>query len=521
MRTIGVSIAVPEPWGSRLQDFRVSNGDAQGSSIPTHITLVPPLEVAQDGISAVERHLAEVARTSPAYRIHLRGTGTFRPVSPVVFVNLVEGISQTEQLAHDCRRGPLALDLDYPYHPHVTVAHLLDETRLDRAFEELAGLRLRLHRRRLPPLRPRRRPRVEGHPRLRADGSRHLMPSPLARGKAAFERARSRSPLVDHLVRMQEHYGRVNAGSQAGAVTYFAFLSFFPILALAFVAVGYVARYFPDAQSNLVDALEQVFPGLIGTGKGQITAAVDPAGRRDHRHHRRRHLIYAGLGWLSGMRTALQVVFELPRERRPNFVIGKLRDLLTLAVVGTTLFVSVAVSGVVTRFSTWLLDLAGLDHDLSWTVEVVAVLVAMAATTLMFFVLFKVLARPHTPDRALWQGALLGSVAFEVLKQLSSVLLAATQRSPAFQAFGIALILLVWINYFSRIVMYAAAWAYTSRLAREARAGQTLALPDVRSPTPAAVGEPAARSGPDPRLAFGAGAATALGLVALVRRRRR
>ena len=137
MPTIGVSIAVPEPWGSRLQDFRVTNGDAQGSSIPTHITLVPPLEVAADELSAVEHHLAEVARGSTAYRIHLRGSGTFRPVSPVVFVNLVEGISQTEQLAHDCRRGPLAVVLAYPYHPHVTVAHLVDEDRLDRAFEEL------------------------------------------------------------------------------------------------------------------------------------------------------------------------------------------------------------------------------------------------------------------------------------------------------------------------------------------------------------------------------------------------
>jgi 2'-5' RNA ligase len=136
--TIGVSIAVPEPWGSRLQDFRVTNGDAQGSSIPTHVTLVPPLEVAQDRMPDVERHLAEVAGACTAYRIHLRGSGTFRPVSPVVFVNLVEGISQTEQLASLCRRGPLALDLAYPYHPHVTVAHLLDDDGLDRAFEELA-----------------------------------------------------------------------------------------------------------------------------------------------------------------------------------------------------------------------------------------------------------------------------------------------------------------------------------------------------------------------------------------------
>ena len=89
-------------------------------------------------------------------------------------------------------------------------------------------------------------------------------------------------------------------------------------------------------------------------------------------------------------------------------------------------------------------------------------MVALVANTVLFFVLFTVLARPRTPRRALWQGAFLGSIGFEVLKQLSSFLLAATQRSPAFQAFGIALILLVWINYFSRVVMYAAAWAHTA-----------------------------------------------------------
>jgi 2'-5' RNA ligase len=137
--TIGVSVAVPEPWGSELQDFRVANGDTQGQLIPTHITLIPPLEVAQSSMDAVEEHLAAVARCAASYRIHLRGSGTFRPVSPVVFVNLVEGISQTEQLAHDCRRGPLTMGLDFPYHPHVTVAHHLSDERLDRAFDDLAG----------------------------------------------------------------------------------------------------------------------------------------------------------------------------------------------------------------------------------------------------------------------------------------------------------------------------------------------------------------------------------------------
>jgi 2'-5' RNA ligase len=137
--TIGVSLAVPEPWGSRLQEFRVANGDAQGSSIPSHITLVPPVEIDEDRLGDVERHLEEVASAAAAYRVHLRGSGTFRPISPVVFVNLVEGISPTEQLAKACRRGPLEVQLDFPYHPHVTVAQDVPDAALDLAYEGLSG----------------------------------------------------------------------------------------------------------------------------------------------------------------------------------------------------------------------------------------------------------------------------------------------------------------------------------------------------------------------------------------------
>jgi 2'-5' RNA ligase len=139
MTTIGVAIAVPEPWGAELQDYRAALGDKTAHGIPTHITLMPPFEVDEDHLPAVERHLAEAAATRPPFGIHLRGTGTFRPVSPVVFVTVVRGISSCEQLALAVRRGPLATDLAFPYHPHVTVAHDLEDAVLDRAFDELAG----------------------------------------------------------------------------------------------------------------------------------------------------------------------------------------------------------------------------------------------------------------------------------------------------------------------------------------------------------------------------------------------
>jgi len=90
-------------------------------------------------VPAVEEHLAGASDLNPAFRIHLRGTGTFRPVSPVVFVMLAEGISGCELLASSVRRGPLAAKLEFPYHPHVTVAHHLAEETLDRAFEDLSS----------------------------------------------------------------------------------------------------------------------------------------------------------------------------------------------------------------------------------------------------------------------------------------------------------------------------------------------------------------------------------------------
>lgn len=139
MPTIGVSIAVPEPWGRELQGYRVRLGDSTAELIPTHITLLPPHECSADEVALLRGHLTTVAATTAPFRIHLRGTGTFRPVSPVVFVGVVAGISQCEQLAGQVRRGPLRMTTRFPYHPHVTVAHDVGEERLDRAFRELAG----------------------------------------------------------------------------------------------------------------------------------------------------------------------------------------------------------------------------------------------------------------------------------------------------------------------------------------------------------------------------------------------
>lgn len=142
-RTIGVAVAIPEPYGGELQRVRVGYGDELAASIPTHITLLPPIEVHADDLDSIEKHLRTVAESEQSFEIRLRGTGTFRPVSPVVFVSVVMGIGNCERVEARVRSGPLARELAFPYHPHVTVAHDLPADVLERAFVEMAGYDVR------------------------------------------------------------------------------------------------------------------------------------------------------------------------------------------------------------------------------------------------------------------------------------------------------------------------------------------------------------------------------------------
>jgi 2'-5' RNA ligase len=137
-QTIGVAIPIPHPYGDDLQAWRRSFGDRMADAIPSHITLLPPTPIERSERPAIEKHLVEAARSREPFVVHLRGTGTFRPVSPVVFVALARGISDCETLATAVRTGPLPVELRFPYHPHVTVAHHLSDEAMDYAFAALA-----------------------------------------------------------------------------------------------------------------------------------------------------------------------------------------------------------------------------------------------------------------------------------------------------------------------------------------------------------------------------------------------
>ncbi len=329
------------------------------------------------------------------------------------------------------------------------------------------------------------------------------------------ERFRAHHPRIDRLMCTTERFNSAQATQHAGAVTYFGLLSFFPVLAIGFFAVGLVSSRYPGAESALMTALESVLPGVFGPSEEgripletvqQTGSAVGLVGLVV--------LLYAGLGWLSAMRKATAACFDVTYDEQPGFLVGKVRDLISLLVLGLVLVISVPVASLLRAFGVELLDLLHWSQGLAWLLTVGAWAFSFTTSMVLFLAIFRVLARPQVPVRALLQGALLGAVGFEALKWLSTYLLAATRAQPAFQAFGIALILLVWINWFARIALFSACWAYTAPSAVAARAAamppEPLPLPP---PVPRAADEPWA-----PALVFGAGAGAMLALVAFLRR---
>jgi 2'-5' RNA ligase len=136
-RNIGVALDIPEPYKHELQEWRERLGDPNAERIVPHVTLLPPTPVPTEALPQIEEHLRRVAAKFEPFDIRLRGSATFLPVSPVVFVPLVVGIAECEQLEVAVRSGPLQRTIGYPYHPHVTVAHDLPAVALERAYVEL------------------------------------------------------------------------------------------------------------------------------------------------------------------------------------------------------------------------------------------------------------------------------------------------------------------------------------------------------------------------------------------------
>ena len=142
-RTLCVAIPVPEPWGAEIDRARRALQPGR-QPLRSHITLIPPTDVPVDRVPEVLVHVSAVARAETGFRVELRGTGTFRPCSPVVFIGVVGGHGDVVALRDELAVGRFApKEGGWPFQPHVTLAARCADQALDDAarwFEDFSAL---------------------------------------------------------------------------------------------------------------------------------------------------------------------------------------------------------------------------------------------------------------------------------------------------------------------------------------------------------------------------------------------
>lgn len=280
-----------------------------------------------------------------------------------------------------------------------------------------------------------------------------------ARGEAAVVSVRKHAPWLDHLIRSYGRYKDDNGSRLAAAVTYFGFLSFFPLVVLGFSITGFIVDAYPSAQDSVVTAFNNFLPGLadklnvenIGSAK-VATGIIGLAG-----------LLWAGLGWIDALREGLRAVWHHDTEA-VGFVSKKLNDVLVLMGLGLTLLVSVGVTGAAAGATGWVLDHLGLSGNTAAHVllTVVGLALALTADFLVFLFLLGALPKVGVPRRALWKGAAFGAVGLEILKVVGALLVRRATGNPVYGTFGVMVGLLIWINLVSQLVLFTAAYTVTA-----------------------------------------------------------
>ena len=177
--------------------------------------------------------------------------------------------------------------------------------------------------------------------------------------------------------------------------------------------------------------------------------------------------LITGLGWLDATREGIRAMFGQP-TLQGNFVITKLRDLVTLATLGVVLLVSAFGGVIVSGAAGWLLGLVGLDGSRAGSVILGAIstLVLLGVDIVVFLVIFELLSGVSVPRADLGDAALFGGIGLGILKLLGGLLLHGAGNNKLVATAGVALGLLVWLNLVSRLTLIAASWGATVAIDR-------------------------------------------------------
>jgi YihY family inner membrane protein len=263
----------------------------------------------------------------------------------------------------------------------------------------------------------------------------------LSRPLRPFDRFQQRHAALGIPIAVLRKFSDDQAGGYAALIAYYAFVAIFPLLLVFTTILGFVLQDDPDAYERVVNTTLAQIPvigeslrnqSLRGSG---VALAVGLVGT-----------LLAGLGVTVAAQNALNHVYAVPRRRRPDPIMSRLRGLATLCVLGLLQVVSTAVSGLAAG------GLGGM-----WTATG-GIALSLVVNAILFTAAFRLLVDGTIRTQELWPGVALATVGWTALQALGGIYVThvIANATDTYGTFATVLGLIAWLYLGARVVVYAA-----------------------------------------------------------------
>ncbi|MCK0520479.1 YihY/virulence factor BrkB family protein [Williamsia sp. DF01-3] len=258
-----------------------------------------------------------------------------------------------------------------------------------------------------------------------------------------LDKLQRRHPVLGFGIAVIYKYADDQGGYLAVLMTYYAFLALFPLLLLLTTGVGIVLDDNPEWQAKVLDSALGQFPVIgpqlgepqeLSGGTAGIVIGILGA-------------LYGASGVGQAAQNAMNTVWQVPRNDRPNPIFSRFRSLLLLTVLAMTLVGTAVLS-----------TFAGLPGPLGALEGVTIGLLAVVINSAVFTIAYRLSTSNDVSYRDVLPGAVAMAIVWQLLQTFGTVYVTQVVKnaSTTNSVFAVVLGLLAFFYLTSIAVVFTA-----------------------------------------------------------------
>lgn len=234
----------------------------------------------------------------------------------------------------------------------------------------------------------------------------------------------------------------------AALITYYAFVSLIPLLLLSVTILGFLLSGDPELQRQILHSALGQFP-IIGD---QLGDRVNPLGG-----HAAGLVVgilgalYGGMGVAQAGQNAMNKIWGVPRNSRPNPIKSRFRSLMLLLVLGAGVLLTTVLSAATTGNQELGFQLSGFQRA-------APIIIAFVVNFGLFLASFRILTSRHVTIRHVLPGVCVAAVGWQLLQTFGTYFISHVlkESSQTYGLFGLVLGLIAWIYLGAVLVVLSA-----------------------------------------------------------------